>query len=561
MDGQDSQDSTNQNTDIPQTNTELPEVNSSTMEVVDSVSQAPEPTQVLESTIAPETPLTPVSEETSPTPEIASAPAEPTAEIESIPAEPTPEIQAAVSDLANSESPALSSATITSNTKPAKKSKNRKAKASQADDQSELKSQPATNSGSTFSPATSQTMQTATKKKPRTGRIVAIIIALVVVFSLVGLALWYFLYYNNVDKIAFDAIHGALATENLALDGEVVMNADPNNKDSEVQRIAFDFNTASTRIPSQGKVKVAIDMRKDPDFDLEVEYMQKADGIFYLRMDGLMEIMDRAGLTKEQKDSLTTTFELIEDVDGEWWEVSIVDVLKALEVDRTTADFSDQLYTCATDLGSSEYGKELADLYLQDQYKFVDIQKVSQIDTDGHWFSYQAGFGESLYEVTLDKHKLADFINYLPETKVATTFVDCVNEAWRDYAKGMSSSYSSTKPADNLIDPDDIDEISAYDIKIPEEFKLYLQIADLSHRLEKVIATYYEKDIMNLSFNLNLDYRKALVNPPSDYQPLTDLIDDERLEEVSQEIWLSQAIDEDLSESLEPQIKGEQGQL
>lgn len=455
------------------------------------------------------------------------------------PAAPSPEVQAALDEMTAEAATATTDAA-----KPAKSSKatktRKKSPKSQSDasdtDAADAAAATASASAAEPEPATAKTASAsaAGKKSPKVSRIVAIIVAILLVFALVGAALWYFFYYNHPDKIAYDAVSKLFTAENVGTKGEIILAPTPNESDSTINRIALRLDTPTNHLPATGTLNFAVDQKDDPDFDFDLEYVQLEDGVLYLKVDGIMAAIEAAGLDEDAQDDLTTTLELVDDIDGEWWEIAVVDLMKSLDMDRSTAEMADAVYTCAVDLAKGEGLNELGAIY--DQHRFLTLEKVKSVNTDGHWYTHDADFGHMLYRASLNKRALADFINQLPETDSAETFADCYNTAVKDYYKDRGFD-SRRYYESSLLDLDEIDEISAYDLDLPEELKFYLEISNWDHKLQRFILTHTIEDEINLSADLTFDYRKATVNPPSSYKPITDLVDDDRLEEAYYEIW------------------------
>ncbi len=455
-----------------------------------------------------------------------------TAAVEST-ATPSPEVQAALDEMAAEAATATTDAA-----KPAKSSKATKTRKKSSKAQPEVSD---TDAAAAAAPAAESepaaktaSASAAEKKSLKASRIVAIIVAILLVFALVGTALWYFFYYNHPDKIAYDAVSKLFTAENVGTKGEIILTPTPDESDSAINRIALRLDTPTNHLPATGTLNFAVDQKDDPDFDFDLEYVQLEDGVLYLKVDGIMAAIEAAGLDEDAQDDLTTTLELVDDIDGEWWEIAVVDLMKSLDMDRSTAEMADAVYTCAVDLAKGEGLNELGAIY--DQHRFLTLEKVKSVNTDGHWYTHDADFGHMLYRASLNKRALADFINQLPETDSAETFADCYNTAVKDYYKDRGFD-SRRYYESSLLDLDEIDEISAYDLDLPEELKFYLEISNWDHKLQRFILTHTIEDEINLSADLTFDYRKATVNPPSSYKPITDLVDDDHLEEAYYEIW------------------------
>lgn len=370
-------------------------------------------------------------------------------------------------------------------------------------------------------------------KKSKVNLIIAIILIVIMLLSIAGVVVWYFVYYSKPEVVAFDAINHALSAENVGVNGQIFYEVD--NESSSVKGITLDFTTVSNTIPNNIDATLQVDMRDDPDLTFALGMVQMEDGIIYLRIEGIMDAIDAAELDSDTKKEISTALELAEEIDGEWWEISVADVAKSLDAGRDEAKLVDEVHTCIVDAVKSDWSNELANSY--QEHRFITIEKVSQVDTDGHWFTYQPSFGNSLYQISLNKREMANFLNELPEGQTTNNYVDCYNDAMKTYMK--SQGYTSRYRSSYLIDTDDFDELSAYDIDIPDDMHFYFEISDFGHILNRFLVEYSSDEEYSsgrFSVNLAFDYRKVTVSAPSSYKPLTDLIDDDRVEDAMYEL-------------------------
>lgn len=431
-----------------------------------------------------------------------------------------------------------------SSAKPAKSRRTRKQKAAENDDEhpaaTEAKTKPTPKKAKMSRAAKSS--EKATKKpvkKSKTGLIVALILVFLLLLSLAGIAIWYLVYYSKPEVATFDAIRQALSAENAGVSGQVYYEYDNEGSSAQLKSVTLDFTSVSSSIPNSLDATMQVDLRDDPDFSLSLGVVQMEDGLVYLRVSGIMDTIDAAELDSDLKKEISTALELAEEVDDEWWEVSLVDVMKSMGADRDRTELYDDMCTCYTETMKSGWSTELAGSY--DKHRFAEVEKVNQVDTDGHWFTYQPSFASSLYKISFNKRELANFLNELPEGQTAHDFVDCYNEAMKTYMK--SQGYTSRYRSSYLLDTDDIDEISAYDLNIPKEMNFYIEVSDFGHRLKRLLMSYEPDNdsgiTQRLSVNLAFDYRKVVVSAPTSYKPLTDLTDDDRLEDAIYELRMT----------------------
>lgn len=373
------------------------------------------------------------------------------------------------------------------------------------------------------------------KKKSKVGLIVAIVLIVIMLLSIAGVVIWYFVYYNNPEVVAFDAVNHALSAENVGVNGQIFYEIDSESA-ADIKGFTLDFTTVSNKIPNSIDATLQVHRRDDPDLTFSLGLVQMEDGLIYLRVEGIMDAIDAAELDSNLKKEISTALDLAEEIDGEWWEIAVADVTKALDADRDSAKLVDELHTCVIDAVKSDWPGELAASY--QKHRFITVEKVSGVDTDGHWFTYQPSFGNSLYQISLNKRELASFLNELPEGQTTNNYVDCYNEAMKTYMK--SQGYTSRYRSSYLIDTDDIDELSAYDIDLPDDMHFYFEISDFGHHLNRFLTEYSsdeEYSAGRFSANLAFDYRKVVVSAPASYKPLTDLIDDDRIEDAFYELY------------------------
>lgn len=519
--GQATQAGLDQQPNIPADNN-IVEANPVTAAAEPALESAPAAEPVNAEPATPETPVEPTEPATSaePAESAAATIAEP-----SISQDNTAMLAAALNEPA-ATAPAQP---LISSDKKSKKAK--KAKASAKPDDA-----PAAKPGKAAKPAKTKPAAKATAgvKKSKAGFIIAIILLVILLLSGAGMAIWYFVYYNNPSVATLDAMNRTLHAQNIGLRGQIVYEPDQSTANTSVRSVTFDLATATHTVPNNVEVSMHVDFTDDPDLDLQLGLVQSDDNLIYLRVGGIMEAIEAANLDQEVQNEITTALDLAEEIDDEWWEISLVDLYKALYDDREQAKAVEGFYGCYVDAAQSDWTGEVAASFKE--HNFIEVAKVNNIDTDGHWFSYQPEFGNSLYQLNFNKREMASFLNELTSGQTAEDFVDCYNGVMKTYQK--SQGYSRYNGS-GMLDLDDLSEYSAYDIDIPAEMNFYADISNFGHRLNRLLVTYAgdEESAGHLSVNLNFDYRKTIISSPDDYRPVTDLIDDDRLEDAFYELY------------------------
>lgn len=217
-------------------------------------------------------------------------------------------------------------------------------------------------------------------------------------------------------------------------------------------------------------------------------------------------------------------FSALETIDGEWWRISVRDVLRDATSDTKIADLYGSLYDCALDASTRDNSKTLVNLYKQN--RFVKVDPVEEIDSGDGFFNYKAEAWHNLYEISFDKVALAEFINALPETDVAQEMYACYNRALAEYDSSASQ-----------LSAEDFAEISASDIDIPEDLHLYAEVSQFGHKIRSLWA-YTENDEWKNSFAVRLGYDDAVVSAPSECRDITELFKELPIEDMWSSVTL-----------------------
>lgn len=396
--------------------------------------------------------------------------------------------------------------------------------------------------------ATPSMVEPAKAPKPkRTGLIVTIVLLILLLLAGGGFALWYFLFYNNPENIAFEAINGFLREKNVVTTGQ--MWGEYYDSDRSGSRMEIELKNSSAGLAgvsdivlSNSEFDVEHELDEEGAYELTLGSVMMSDGVFYLRIGQLMDTVDKfiddSGLTKEDlPDSYQVLYQLGEIVDEEWWEVSPIDIIDTITEEVDNLEDLDEItylkdfYRCAVDVANQDIGKELAEIYKNN--RFLKITKVSQ-SSEGH---KKPDSGNSLYLVEYDYQKMADFINALPKSHIAEQAYTCYN----NYRSNVESE-SSRLP--EKIDADFFDEITAKDLEDSRDAntKQYLEISNWGHELKGVFiygesrldedgeenadGELYSAHEVDLQFT----YSPVTVDAPAESRPITDLI--EELKEI-----------------------------
>ncbi len=353
-------------------------------------------------------------------------------------------------------------------------------------------------------------------EKKHTGLIVGIIVAVVVLLC-GGLALWFFAWYSNPNQVAYDAVNNLIQSENVGFEGGItILNSD---EDSPLDMISIAFDSASSGLPNSSAAKVmfifdAEQVEGDPQILIEVKNVVMRDGVIYLQIGGIMDSINSLELDEDTRSSLEIFLSTVEVIDNEWWQISIPDLLETMELPAEQTNIFTEMYHCATQAMTSDMSGEAAAIYKQNQ--FVEIKPSKRLAPDVESATNELTAGHKAYELSINKAKMASFVNRLPETKVAEDFFACYND--------VASKYGGQR-----ISASDFDEITADDVEWPDadQLRVFLEISQFGHKLRSVHFFTYDDDGQDAGGGtVMFKYDAVTVTPPESYRPITDLFDE-----------------------------------
>lgn len=353
-------------------------------------------------------------------------------------------------------------------------------------------------------------------EKSHKGLIVGIIAAVILLIC-GGVAAWFCFWYSNPDQVAYDAVNQLIKAENVGFEGGFAyFNPD---EDSELKMVLISFDSASSSLPSStsGKIQFVFNPEKvegDPRVLIEVKNIVMQDGVIYLQLAGLMDSINSLELDEATRASLEVYLSTVEVIDNEWWQISVPDLLADTGMPEQQADAFSDIYQCTVQAMNSDMSGEVAEIYKQNQ--FVKVQPTKRLAPENSDSETELTAGYKAYELTIDKNKLAGFVNRLPETKVAEDFFACYSQAMYD------AGYVGSK---DHLSADDFEEITADDVAWPdaEDMRVYLEISRFGHKLRSAHVYAYDDGEYLAGGTILFKYENVVVNPPESYRPVTDL--------------------------------------
>lgn len=317
----------------------------------------------------------------------------------------------------------------------------------------------------------------APAKKKHTVRNVILIILGLLVLGCAGVAIWFFAYYNNSEKVTADALQNVVKSENLAINATYTQTGN-------------DALTVHVAASANRHLPMSLSLRSEQSSTrLDARLDINNDGIIYASVDGLPEMLGVTNEIRQQAaalgEDLNTIVGFVDDVDAETWRIDIPEIVTELNLDKTYGE----AYTCIID--QIQHGDSTAAItQAYTEYPFFNVKDA----TDNSLF-------HNSYNLTIDSAKFINFLNKVAGDPAAQTR-HCF-----DNIKGVTVSDKASESEVEAL----IGEIPTFNIKVDW----------LSHQLTSVSV---KDNANNLSVIVSYPDR-VTVNAPDEYRSATELLD------------------------------------
>lgn len=244
-------------------------------------------------------------------------------------------------------------------------------------------------------------------KKSKKGWVIGGIIAGALVVLGGGSALAYNLWYQNPEKVIFDALTHAFKAESMTGEGVVKLKTDDMN-------LKVTFDTEGNGADGRANAKVAIDSQSTDDgisVDVNASLLVKGDTL-YFKLDNVRKTVDQLA---ESFGEVPDYFDpIINKIDGQW--VSV----KASDYEDVSKEYADQ-QRCIADLSeklstNNDMKKELTDLYKQHRILIIDKKLPAKTIN---------GVGSLGYEISADANAAQNFAKGLADTAAGKELKKC----------------------------------------------------------------------------------------------------------------------------------------
>lgn len=362
----------------------------------------------------------------------------------------------------------------------------------------------ATNS-STNTANTDATVKTKGKKK--TGLIIGLAIAAVVVIGGGVGAIAYLNWHESPEQTLADAISNVWNAKNIQ--AEATITGEAKDKDSDFSKIELKMNMIATQNAASMNIStLSIDTKENGSYSLSVESAYSLDDDIYFKIGGIKEAFDGAMKNVDEDEAEAEELAaisgmvggVIEVLDNQWIKIDS-DLLEEMGV-------KDQ-YDCykekAKALSSEDFKKKVAEIY--ENHGFIALKDDKVVKTED---------GLSYYSIKIDD-------------KESEAFGEEVEKL--DEVKALTSCFDSKLDTDDDEDDergDDLDLEFNDDIKKEDEQKDYdllVGISSWNHTL-KTVEVKTSDDDADMSIKLNLSYDEKAVELPGDAKNAKDLVEE-----------------------------------
>ena len=344
-----------------------------------------------------------------------------------------------------------------------------------------------------------------TKGKKKTGLIIGLAIAAVVVIGGGVGAIAYLNWHESPEQTLADAISNVWNAKNIQ--AEATITGEAKDKDSDFSKIELKMNMIATQNAASMSINtLSIDTKENGSYNLSVESAYSLDDDIYFKIGGIKEAFDGAmkNVDKDEAEELEAISGMvggvIEVLDNQWIKIDS-DLLKEMGV-------KDQ-YDCykekAKALSSEDFKKKVAEIY--ENHGFIALKDDKVVKTED---------GLSYYSIKIDN-------------KESEAFGEEVEKL--DEVKALTSCFDSKLDTDDDEDEardDDLDLEFNDDIKKEDEqrdYDLLVGISGWNHTLKAVEAKSSDDDA-DMSIKLNLSYDEKAVELPGDAKNAKDLVEE-----------------------------------
>lgn len=315
---------------------------------------------------------------------------------------------------------------------------------------------------------------------PHRSAIICSIIGGILLVALAAVAVWFFGFYSQPQKVVSDATKQVLQSDQLLVDGEIALSS-PDDAELPFEKITVKFVSNFT-LPQATNATVGIQLpQQDALASFDVTAITTVDAIF-LKVSDLIAVLKQVGVDSAELEE-TGAFAVLEIVDNDWWEIS----LDNFSGTQNVAAF----YNCLNDVTAAP---DFTKAY--DQNAFLQAKRISSVPRES-W--------HRVYQITVDHDKLDNFAD--------TTAMD-----------QLLSCYGYVENEDFPLDDSEADLDATFSQF--SDVQLFFEVSLFEHRLDNLHGTFKHGELEG-AFDLNFFYDgEVKVTQPASYRPITDLFEE-----------------------------------
>lgn len=323
------------------------------------------------------------------------------------------------------------------------------------------------------------------KKKPL--MIIGIVIAALLVIGGGVAAFAYFSAINSPEGIATDIFTNLVREKNVQVSGKIKQD-DRSVSIKAVTNSDLNANLSAT-VNLDENQKIGVDgIYSNGDLYVKVEDVSEQSG----SLSSLNKILEQSSV--DTVSSGMASLISLDDMKGTWWKISASEISETLGkyLGNSFASVFDGLYTCAKDAikDFSQNSNDQIELYKKNN--FITLKEKSK----------------NVYDASIDRKKLADFMNGLKDTSSYKKLSNCFNNMG-----AFSNSIKSTV--------DEEADTSEQIANIPTS--LVISIND-NRQLTKIAFTAGTEE-SKIDVDLSFDYKGYTnISAPSDSKSFTNIL-------------------------------------
>lgn len=347
-------------------------------------------------------------------------------------------------------------------------------------------------------PATEQAAAAAEpKKKKKTGLIIGIIVALLLIGCGVGFFIWYTIHESPENSVK-DAVSNLWNAENISAKGTAATSTKSGNDTVNVD-VTFDAKANDSGVSLSGDLKTKVPSLGD--ISLGGNLVAGNDGVAYIKLNNVKDLLsglmggamstyddDEVELTPEQEFQMNlqkAMFEGMGEALSDTW----------FKIDTSEDSDTKCILDKAKTLNTKDFRKKISDAYEKNPFIVVD-EKAEVENRDGLKY----------ITVKVDEKAQEEFTKALKEMSEVKELQKC------------SESKNDTDSEIEFKSDSDDDKNSLKDAKIK------LGIAGWSHELKKIeISMKDEKASSDTTVKIDMSYDKVAIEMPSDAKDIKDI--------------------------------------